>query len=43
MELTELKDLVKKHGNQLDQMLQLNSESIKKYSCKNHKKTPTQA
>ena len=30
MELTELKGLVKKHDNQLDHMLQLNSETIKK-------------
>ena len=30
MELTELKGLVRKHDNQLDHMLQLNSETIKK-------------
>ena len=30
MELTELKGLVKKHDNQLDHMLRLNSETIKK-------------
>ena len=42
MELTELKDLVKKHGNQLDQMLQLNSESIKKIQLQEpQKKTNT--
>ena len=42
MELTELKGLVKKHDNQLDHMLQLNSETIKKYSYKSLKKTSIQ-
>ena len=38
MELTELKELVKKHDNQLDQMLQLNSESIKKIQLREPQK-----